>query len=142
MPPKPDFILENWKTAPKTKKLHPEVTPTWYTDKVDFGETPTYLTRVKKESQNEAAYWDAVRERLVPEDAEVRCRLLSDDERLKILEGLQANLADIKKRYGAMSFGQDHLSFRKRKEGMEAQMAQLEADITTFQRQNVYVTET
>jgi hypothetical protein len=141
LPPKPDFVVENWKTAPLTKKLHPVKPITWYTDKPDFGETPRYLTRVKTESQNEAAYWDEVRERLVPEDAEVRCRLLSEEERLKILEGLQANLADIKRRYGALSFGQDHLSFRMRKEGMEAQMAQLETDIATFCRQNVYVTE-
>jgi hypothetical protein len=142
LPAKPDFIVENWKNAPKTKKLHPEAHPTWYTDKPDFGETPRYLNRVKKESHNEAAFWDSVRERLVPEDAETRCRLLTDQERVSILEGLRANLADVKRRYGALSFGQDHLTFRQRKEGMEAQMAQLEADITTFTRQNVYVSET
>jgi hypothetical protein len=51
-------------------------------------------------------------------------------------------LADVKRRYSALSLGQDHLSYRKRKEAMEAQMAQLEADITTFSRQNVYITET
>jgi hypothetical protein len=78
---------------------------------------------------------------MMPEDTETRCRLLTDDERFKILAGLQANLADIKRRYAAMSFGQDHLSFRKRKEGMEAQMQQLETDISTFSRANVYVTE-
>jgi hypothetical protein len=142
LPTKPDFILENWKSAPKTRKLHPEKPTTWYTDKPDFGKTPKYLSRVKTESQNEAAYWDGVRETMVPEDTETRCRLLSEEERLKVLRGLQANVADMKKRYGAMSFGQDHLSFRKRKEGMEAQMAQLETDIVTFSRANVYITET
>jgi hypothetical protein len=142
LPAKPDFILKNWRDAPKTRQLHPPPRETWYTDKPDFGKAPKYLRRVKQESQNEAAYWDDVRERLLPEDSETRCRLLSEEERLKILEGLQANLADIKRRYGAMSFGQDHMSFRKRKEGMEAQMAQLEADIVTFSRANVYITET
>jgi hypothetical protein len=141
LPAKPNFLLENWKSAPKTRQLHPEPRQTWYTDKPDFGATPRYLQRVKTESQNEAAYWDEVRERLVPEDAETRCRQLNEEERLKILQGLQANLADVKRRYGALSFGQDHLSYRKRKEGMEAQMAQLENDIGTFTRQNVYVTE-
>jgi hypothetical protein len=141
LPEKPDFILENWRAAPKTRNLHPQAVKTWYTDKPDFGRTPNYLGRVTKESRREAAYWDGVREEMMPEDTETRCRLISDDERYKILEGLQANLADIKRRYGAMSFGQDHLSFRKRKEGMEAQMQQLETDISTFSRANVYVTE-
>jgi hypothetical protein len=142
LPEKPDFILENWRNAPKTRKLHP-LTPTkWYTDKPDFGQTPRYLARVTTESRREAAYWDGVREDMMPEDTETRCRLLTDDERIKILTGLQANLADIKRRYAAMSFGQDHLSFRKRKEGMEAQMQQLETHIATFSRANVYVTET
>jgi hypothetical protein len=141
LPEKPDFVLENWRNAPKTKNLHPSPPQTWYTDKPDFGATPTYLTKVKTEVQNEAAYWDSVRERFVPEDAEVRCRLLTDPERQAILGGLQANNADVKRRYGALSFGQDHLTFRKRKEGMESQMAQLESDITTFTRQNIYVTE-
>jgi hypothetical protein len=142
LPAKPDFILQNWRDAPNTRKLHPAKHETWYTDKPDFGKTPAYLTRVQAESQNEAAYWDGVRERLMPEDSETRCRLLTDAERIKILQGLQANLADLKRRYGALAFGQDHMSFRKRKEGMEAQMAQLEADIVTFSRANVYVTET
>jgi hypothetical protein len=142
LPEKPNFILRNWREAPHTKQLHPQVPQTWYTDKPDFGRTPGYLSRVNREAKNEAAYWDEVREQLLPEDSETRCRLLNEEERLKILSGLQANLADIKKRYGAMSFGQDHMSFRKRKEGMETQMAQLEADIVTFSRANVYINET
>lgn len=139
--PKRDFIKENYKAAPKTKKLHPEVEPTKYTAKKDYGKVPKYLSRVKAEAEGEAAYWDEIRESMMPEDTETRCRLLTEEERLSILEGLEANLADIKKRYGAMSFGQDHMSFRKRKEDMEAEMAQLEADINTFSRQNVYITE-
>jgi hypothetical protein len=139
---KPDFILENWRNAPRTRNLHPTPVKTWYTDKPDFAKTPKYLSRVTSESRRESAFWDGVRVEMMPEDTETRCRLLSDDERIKILTGLQANLADIKRRYAAMSFGQDHLSFRKRKEGMEAQMQQLESDISTFSRANVYVTET
>jgi hypothetical protein len=146
IPPSPehaqkDFLTENWKSAGKTKVLHPQKPETWYTDKPDFGQSPKYLKRVTEEAQNEAAYWDQVRESMMPEDTETRCRLLNQEERLKILEGLQLNLADNKKRYAALSFGQDHMSFRKRKEGMEQQAAQLEADITTMSRQNIYVTE-
>jgi hypothetical protein len=141
LPEKPDFILENWRKAPHTRNLHPAPVKTWYTDKPDFGQTPKYLSRVTTESCREAAYWDGVREDMMPEDTETRCRLLTEDERIKILTGLQANLADIKRRYAAMSFGQDHLSFRKRKEGMEAQMQELENNISTFSRANVYVTE-
>ena len=139
---KKNLILENWRNAPKTKKLHPEKPQTWYTDKEDFGKTPKYLSRVEKEFKSENAYWDEVRESMLPEDTETRCRLLSEEERLEILEGLNANLADLKKRYASMSFGQDHLSFRKRKESMENDMAQIEADIKTFSRANVYITET
>jgi hypothetical protein len=139
--PTKNFILENWKSAPSTKKLHPESPPTFYTQKKDFGQVPRYLNRVKKEVTAEAAYWEQLRESMMPEDTETRCRILTEDERLEVLNGLQANLGEIKKRYGALSFGQDHMSFRKRKEQMEADMAQLEADIATFSRQNIYITE-
>ena len=138
---KKNYIVENWKQAPKTKKLHPEKEQTWYTDKKDFGKRPKYLDRVIDEYQAENQFWDEVRESMAPEDTETRCRLLSEEERLNILEGLKANMADIKRRYAALSFGQDNLSFRQKKEGMEAEMAQLEKDITTFSRANVYVTE-
>jgi hypothetical protein len=140
--PRRDFILENWRTAPKTQRLAPTVIPTFYTEKPDFGKVPRYLNRVKKESASESAYWQELRESMMPEDTETRCRLLTEEERIELLNGLQANLADIKRRYGALSFGQDHMSFRKRKEKMEADMATLEADIATFSRQNVYITET
>ena len=140
-PMKKNLILENWKNAPKTKKLHPEKPVTWYTDKKDFGKVPEYLSKVKREYEDENAYWDEVREAMLPEDYEPRCRLLSEQERQEILEGLNANLNDLKKRYGSMSFGMDHLSFRKRKVDMEREMAQIEADIKTFSRQNVYITE-
>lgn len=140
-PEQKDFILDNWKQAPKTKKLHPEKQQTWYTDKPDYGQTPKYLARVKQETENEAAYWDEVRESMMPEDTETRCRLIGEEEKQEILDGLNANLTDLKRKYASLSFGMDHLSFRKKKEGMERQMAQLEEDIKTFSRQNVYVTE-
>ena len=136
-----NIILDNWKKAPLTKKLHPEPTVTWYTDKPDYGKVPKYLARVKNEAQNEAAYWDEVRGSKMPEDTETRCRLVGEDEKQTILEGLNANLTDLKRKYASLSFGMDHLSFRRKKEGMERQMAQLEEDIKTFSRANVYVTE-
>jgi hypothetical protein len=70
-----------------------------------------------------------------------RCRLLSEDERLDLLIGLQGNLADVKRRYAALPLGQDHLSFRKRKAAMEREMDLFEADIATFSRSSMYVTE-
>jgi hypothetical protein len=53
-------------------------------------------------------------------------QIIKGRDHLKILIVLFANLADIKGQYGVMSFGQDHLSFRKRKKTMEAQMEQRE----------------
>jgi hypothetical protein len=141
LPPR-NFILEEWRSAPKTRRLHPEAPPTFYVDKPDFGRVPRYLNRVTRQAAAESAYWEGVRQANMPEDTETRCRLLGEDERLEILAGLQANLADAKRRYGALSFGQDHISFRKRKEKLEADLAQLEADIATFSRQNIYITET
>jgi hypothetical protein len=135
-----DLLTDNWKSASKTKVLHQDKPQTWYMEKPDFGKSPRYLKKVTEEAHNEAPYWDQVRESMMPEDTETRCRLLSQEERAKILDGLQLNLADNKKRYAALSFGQDHMSFRKRKEGMEQQAAQLEADMATMSRQNVYVT--
>lgn len=139
--PKKNFILENWKSVPNTKKLHSEQQETFYTMKKDYGKVPKYLNRVKKEFTAETAYWEEVRESQLPEDTETRVRLLSESERISVLKGLEDNLADLKKRYAALSFGQDHMSFRKKKEQMESDMAQLEEDIKTFSRQNVYVTE-
>ncbi|KAH0785498.1 enkurin [Histomonas meleagridis] len=139
--PKRNYVLDNWKAAPKTKKVHPEVAQTFYTDKKDYGKVPKYLSRVKKEAAAEQQYWEEVKESMQPEDTETRCRLLSEEERIEILNGLKANLADIKKKHAALRFGQDSLSFRRKKEQMEADMAELEADIKTFSRQNVYITE-
>jgi hypothetical protein len=115
--------------------------PIRYSEKRDYGKTPKYLKRVKEEAQSEAAYWDEVRESMMPRDTGPRCRMLSDEERMDILTGLHANLADTRKRYAALPLGQDNLSFRKRKEALEAQMAQLEEDIAAMSRRNVYVTE-
>jgi hypothetical protein len=140
--PHRDFLLENWRNAPKTRRLHSDRAQTFYTEKKEYGKVPRYLNRIRQESAAESAYWQRFRESMMPEDTETRCRLLTEGERLEILHGLQANLADIKRRYGALSFGQDHISFRKRKEKMEADMAQLEVGIATFSRQNVYLTET
>lgn len=139
--PKKNYILENWKSAPHTKQIHPQKQETWYTDKKDYGKRPAYLDRVTKEFQAENQYWDEVRESMIPETTETRCRLLPEEERLRILDGLKENMADVKRRYAALSFGQDNLSFRQKKEGMEAEMAQLEKDIDTFSRANVYITE-
>ena len=91
-----NFIYENWKNAPKTKQLHPEQPERYYTDKQNFGKVPKYLSRVKKEYQAEGAYWQEMRESLMPHDTEMRCRLLSDDERLGILNGLHKNYSELK----------------------------------------------
>jgi hypothetical protein len=112
--PHRDFILENWRPAPKGRWFNPTVTPTFYTQKPGYGKVPRYLNRVKKESAYEAAYWQEMRESMMPEDTETRCRLLTEEEIIEILDGVQANLAGIKRRYGALSFGQDHISFRRR----------------------------
>ena len=138
---KKNFILENWKEAPKTRKLKQEKKETFYTEKPDYGQVPAYLERTKAQAEAEAKYWDEVRDSMMPEDTETRCCLIPEEQRLQILEGLHENLADLKKRYASLSFGQDNLSFRKKKEEMEVEMARLEADIKTFSRQNVYITE-
>jgi hypothetical protein len=75
---------------------------------------------VEMEVGNEAAYWDEARETMMPRDNEPRRRLLSEDERMDILGEVQANLADVRKRYAALPLGQDNLSFRKTKAEMEA----------------------
>lgn len=122
---------------PVQRRKHKE----WQPTKDKLGKHPAYLDRVQKESIEETAYWDDLRERMLPEDTETRCRVLPEDERLAILEGLRENLADNKRRYAALSFGQDNLSFRRKKEELEREAAQLEADIKVFERQHVYVTE-
>ena len=132
---------ERTQDAPKTKKLHPEKPETFYVDKPDYGQVPRYLDRVKDEYQAEAEYWDEVREAMQPEDHETRCRLLSEEERVRILEGLQANLAENKRKYATLSWGQDNLTFRRKKQQMEEEAAQLEAESQLFERQTVYITE-
>jgi hypothetical protein len=139
--PAKDFVLENWRSAPHTKQLHPEVPEVRYTQKRDFGKAPRYLNRVKREVADESAYWQGVRETMLPEDEEPRCRLVPEEERLEILGGLMANLADVRKRYTALPMGEDNIGFRQRKARMEQEMTQLERDIATFSRQSVYITE-
>ena len=136
-----NFILENWKSAPLTRKLHPERPEIDWTKRKGFGKVPKYLNRVRQEAMDEQAYWDQERERLQPQDREPRCRLLSDEERIKVLTGLQQNLDSMKQFYNSMPFGHDNLSFIRKKTELEAQMSQLERDIATFSKKNIYVTE-
>ena len=139
--PSRNFILENWKSAPLTRKLHPDRPEVDWTKRPGFGKVPKYLNRVRQEAMDERAYWDQERERLQPRDNEPRCRLLSEEERVKVLTGLTSNYEEIKQFYNSMPFGHDNLSFIRRRTELEAQMSQLEKDIDTFSKKNIYIAE-
>merc|ERR1719258_904101 len=70
-----------------------------------------------------------------------RTRMLSEGERIEMLNGLKTNWDRINKAYQTLSFTLDTPAKKKRKEEFEAQLEQLERDIERLSKRNVFVEE-
>lgn len=98
-----------------------------YTKKKNYGKLPSYIC-IRKE-QRAAAFrdyqnWIYERERL-----QQSVRILSEAERMELVEGLKKNWEESNVRYQGLSVITDTAPKKKRKQKIEAEMKQLERDI-------------
>jgi len=115
-------------------------------NKKGYGKVPAYLEKVKGEIQDEYNYIMQMQEAATEEmDAEGgdygRTRMLSENERIEMLNGLKTNWDRINKAYQTLSFTLDTPAKKQRKEEFEAQLEQLERDIERLSKRNVFVEE-
>merc|ERR1712188_51452 len=133
--------VENILAVPKKT----DVRQVSYMNKKGYGKVPAYLEKVKGEIQDEYNYimqmQEAVGEDTYQEDGEAgaKTRMLSEGERVAMLNGLKTNWDRINKAYQTLSFTLDTPAKKQRKEEFEAQLEQLERDIERLSKRNVFV---
>merc|ERR1711959_153934 len=115
-----------------------------YMNKKGYGKAPAYLEKAKGEIQDEYNYIMQMQEAAneeVDDEGYGRTRMLSESERIEMLNGLKTNWDRINKAYQTLSFTLDTPAKKQRKEEFEAQLEQLERDIERLSKRNVFVEE-
>merc|ERR1712070_975885 len=132
--------VENILAVPKKT----DVRQVSYMNKKGYGKVPAYLEKVKGEIQDEYNYIMQMQEAAseeMEEEGYGRTRVLSENERIEMLNGLKTNWDRINKAYQTLSFTLDTPAKKQRKEEFEAQLEQLERDIERLSKRNVFVEE-
>merc|ERR1712166_1151028 len=132
--------VENILAVPKKT----DVRQVSYMNKKGYGKVPAYLEKVKGEIQDEYNYIMQMQEQASEEmddggEGFGRTRMLSEGERIEMLNGLKTNWDRINKAYQTLSFTLDTPAKKQRKEEFEAQLEQLERDIERLSKRNVFV---
>merc|ERR1711912_54306 len=133
--------VENILAVPKKTDVRQEP----YMNKKGYGKVPAYLEKVKGEIQDEYNYIMQMQEAAneeMEEEGYGRTRMISEPERIEMLNGLKTNWDRINKAYQTLSFTLDTPAKKQRKEEFEAQLEQLERDIERLSKRNVFVEET
>merc|ERR1712070_855024 len=113
-------------------------------NKKGYGKVPQYLEEVKGEIQDEYNYIMQMQEAQEEADQDGnfgRTRMISENERVEMLNGLKTNWDRINKAYQTLSFTLDTPAKKQRKEEFEAQLEQIERDIERLSKRNVFVEE-
>merc|ERR1712216_1062789 len=130
--------VENILAVPKKT----DVRQVSYMNKKGYGKVPAYLEKVKGEIQDEYNYIMQMQEAAQEEmddEGYGRTRMLSEGERIEMLNGLKTNWDRINKAYQTLSFTLDTPAKKQCKEEFEAQLEQLERDIERLSKRNVFV---
>jgi hypothetical protein len=104
----------------------------------DFGKTPKYLQRIKKQVADEYTYVHEMNKSQVSAE-EPRLRLMTEAEKRDLTEGLRRKWEDIHKMYQALTFNIDTVTKTQRKEGLEAQMEIIEKALAKLSKRSIYV---
>ena len=105
-----------------------------YSQKPTFGKTPAYLEARKAEL---AAQRDAALTSATEAGPSSSVKQLSEDERQQILAGLRQNWDTLHREYQGLSMFTDTVPKKAKRNAMEAQLNQLEADINRFESHKV-----
>jgi len=111
-----------------------------YLHKEDYGKVPKYLDHIKQDIDAEYEY---IRQLQAQEEEQrnSQTRLLTDEEKHGLMQGLKAKWEMINTDYQAITHLTvlDTMGKVKRKEKYEAQLAQTEKDIEKLNKKNIYV---
>merc|ERR1711937_625073 len=114
-----------------------------YMNKKGYGKVPAYLEKVKAEIQDEYNYIQQMQEAYDEQgdDGQCRTRMMANDEKMAMLEGLKTNWDRINKAYQTLSFTLDTPAKKQRKEEFEAQLEQIERDIEKLSKGTLFIEE-
>merc|ERR1712078_856997 len=131
--------VENILAVPKKT----DVRQVSYMNKKGYGKVPAYLEKVKAEIQDEYNYIQQMQEAYDEEtmDGQCRTRMMANDEKMAMLEGLKTNWDRINKAYQTLSFTLDTPAKKQRKEEFEAQLEQIERDIEKLSKGTLFIEE-
>ena len=123
--------IENILSTAKRPEEQPD-----YLKKKDYGKTPAYLERVKDSIEGEYRMIQHLHEQ---HNQERQC--LSEDEVREIRDGLKRKWDEVNREYQKLTHVRlvDTTGLKRRKEGYEAQMAEIEADIKKLNKLYVFV---
>lgn len=111
-----------------------------YLHKDDYGKVPKYLQHIKQDIEAEYEYIRQLQQQR-EDDMRPQVRVLDEDERQALLEGLKAKWEKVNTEYqGATHITKlDTMGKIKRKERYEAELSQIEKDIERLARNNILV---
>jgi len=111
-----------------------------YLHKEDYGKVPKYLGHIKKDIDAEYEYIRMLQEQ-EEEQRSSNSRLLGDEEKHALIQGLKAKWEAINTDYQAITHLTvlDTMGKIRRKEKYEAELAQTEKDIEKLNRKQIYV---
>lgn len=109
------------------------------TQKADYGETPKYLTSIKKKIASEKAYIEEQTRAAEQAAMAGSMRKMGEAERDQLVTELKLKWQRVNEAYQKLPFTLDTPMRRMRKEKYEAELTQLEKDIDTLSRKTVLV---
>jgi hypothetical protein len=107
-----------------------------YLHKEDYGQVPKYLESIR---QDIAAEYEYISQMHQKEESPVR--LMTEEEKQVLIQGLKAKWESVNHEYQAITHitKLDTAGKIKRKEGMEAELGQIEKDIERLSKKAIYV---
>ncbi|XJO71801.1 hypothetical protein BDV3_001253 [Batrachochytrium dendrobatidis] len=139
-PSKKDFVKQNALDNINSMARKNEKAVPCYTAKKDYGRAPDYLKRRNTElKEREFHQAQAMAETKSSRGAHDGIVQLPDEERAKILDGLQANWMKLNSDYQRLSLTVDTVPKISRKVNMEQQLKQYEELIERFSHTNIHV---
>jgi hypothetical protein len=132
-----NFVVANAVEVILAAPRKPSTSTKDYINKEDYGKVPRYLESLK---QDIAAEYEYIRQMQSQED-ESPVRLMSDDEKQCLIQGLKAKWETVNHDYQATTHitKLDTMGKIKRKEKYEAELSQIEKDLEKLNRKAIYV---
>jgi len=102
-----------------------------YVKKVDYGKLPDYISKRNAEVENAENLYDAYLKKHLDEQA---AKEISEEERLSLLSNLKKKWEQLNYKYQGLSVVTDTVPKKFRKEKLEEEMSDMQADIKFLER--------